>query len=316
MLLPVTFYRKAVLLQQRYRRGGQRIRNVIQTNGTLLTSRWAEFLAAYQFTVGVSLDGPPEVHDRQRRHASGRASFVDVTKGIDVLRQHGIPFTVLMVLGEDAFSAGPDRVFDTFIELGVRNYSLINVKPANQPAALPGTPAAPYLPPARTTRFLAGLYDRWRAHGDDSIVIRELRAVESRVRGWAPGICTLAGGCLGRYFLVEPSGEVAHCDLFLGDPRYTLGNVLTESFAQLAAGPRMAALRQKEQQALARMRSCPEFGICNGWCPHERYLSFRHDPDHRSDCCGLSGLIRHIRGHLEVPGLREPVESAGMPSRS
>ncbi|MGV9836483.1 radical SAM protein [Nocardia niigatensis] len=300
-LMPMDFYRKAIFLQERYRHSGQRVRNIIQTNGTLLTETWAEFFAAYQFKVGVSLDGPPEIHDRYRRHSSGRPSFADVVAGVELLRRHKVPFTVLMVLSEQALHAGPGRVFDTFLNLGVNSYSLISVKPENIPHAQPGTPAEPYLDPGTMTQFMCELYDLWRAHGDDRVVIRELCAIESRLSGLEPGICTLAGDCLGHYFLVEPSGQVAHCDLFLGDPRYSLGNVLTNSFEELAASQRLADLRAENRRALNRLRKCPEFGICNGWCPHERYLSVRHNPNHRADCCGLRDLIQHVRTRLH-PG--------------
>jgi uncharacterized protein len=206
-----------------------------------------------------------------------------------------------MVIGEEALSAGPDYVFDTFLRLGVNEYALLEVKPDNQPEAAPGTATSPYVDPLRMGRFLARYYDRWLEHGDRSIVVRELRAIESRISGEAPGICKLAGGCLGRYYLIEPSGEVAHCDLFRGDPAYTLGNVLADSFATLRDSPRMVALRALNVAELERMSTCPEFAVCNGWCPHERYLSVRHNASHRADCCGLRELIRHVRARIQAP---------------
>ncbi|GID30492.1 radical SAM/SPASM domain-containing protein [Paractinoplanes brasiliensis] len=300
-LLPMDFYRRAIFLQQRLRRPGQSVRNIIQTNGTRLTDAWARFLAAYGFGVGISLDGPPHIHDRHRRTVSGRPTFADVEAGIAVLRRHGVDFTVLMVLGEEAVRAGARVTLEAMAALGVTRYSLLSVKPVNQPNARPGTPIAGYLDPQRTTAFLAELYDCWRERGDAAIDVRELRSVENRIRLGAAGSCTLAGGCLGSFYLVEPSGEVAHCDLFRGDDRYTLGHVEIDSFAAMRAGPAMAALRAEEAAAHERMRRCPEYAVCNGWCPHERYVSRRHHPGHRDECCGLRPLIEHIRTRLSAP---------------
>lgn len=300
-VLPLDFYRKALYLQSRFSRPGQAIRNVIQTNGTALTPEWARFFKTYDFSVGISLDGPPELHDRYRRYASGRPSSADILKGMQLLQQHRVAFTVLMVIDEEALALGADGVFDAFLALGVKNFSLIEAKPANQPDAPPGTPTDHYVSPPRMTEFLCRLYDRWREHGDESIYIRELAAIQNRLRGLRPGICKLAGACLGKYFLIEPNGDVAHCDLFLGDARYTLGNITRQSFADLRASLNLKLLELDERRALDAMRACPEFGVCQGWCPHERYLSARHNPSHVGDCCGLRKLINHVRRRLDEP---------------
>jgi uncharacterized protein len=153
----------------------------------------------------------------------------------------------------------------------------------------------------------------WRQHGDGGIRIRELRAIEDRVRGEPSTVCTLAGGCLGRYYAVEPNGDVAHCDRFVGDPRYVLGNILATGFDELERSPRLAELQRENDRALDALRACPEFAVCNGWCPHERYLAVRHDAGHRRDCCGLRGLIQHVRegGHRPTSAAPEPA----MPAR-
>ncbi len=300
-LLPIAFYEKAMVVQARFRRRGQSINNVIQTNGTRLTPEWLRFLRANQFGVGISLDGPPEVHDRYRRYASGRPSFADVLRGIHLLREWGIPVSVLMVIDQGALELGPDYIFDFFVQHGIKQYGLLAAKPTNQPDAAPATPAAHYTDPATMTAFLKRIYDRWLAHGDPTIRIRELEGLRQRIAGERNVFCTLAGGCLGYYYLIEPNGEVAHCDLFLGDPRYTLGNILRDDFATIRASARMRELREENERALSRMRGCPEFKVCNGWCPHERYLSVRHNPNHRADCCGLRELIAHIRAHPPGP---------------
>ena len=294
-LLPIAFYEKALIVQSRFRRPGQVIQNEIQTNGTRLTPAWARFLRANRFGVGISLDGPPEIHDRSRRYASGRASFVDVRRGVQLLQEFRIPFSVLMVIDEEALALGPDRIFDFFVEQGIKTFGLLPARPTNQPDAAPNTPTDHYIEPARANAFFARLYDRWREHGDPEIHIRELMSIEQRLQGRAPLVCLFAGGCLGRYYMVEPNGDVTHCDLFVGDENYRLGNLLHDDFAAIGRSTKLVALQQQNAAALHAMRACPEFGVCNGWCPHERYTAAHHAPDYTSSCCGLRPLIEHIR---------------------
>lgn len=308
-LLPRSFYEKAMLVQARFRRPRQAIRNQIQTNGTRLTPEWARFFRANRFEVGISLDGPPEIHNQYRRYASGRTSFDDVVRGIRLLQEYQVPLAVLMVIDEGAYALGPDRVFDFFLELGVSSYGVLFARPTNQPEAAPGTPTEHYIDTARANRFLKRLYDRWLEHGDPRIHIRELAGLQDRlVTRRNNVVCTFAGGCLGRYYLVEPNGEVAHCDLFIGDPRYTLGNVMTDDFAAIRRSANLLELQTENERALQAMRSCPEFKVCNGWCPHERYLAVRHDPDYRADCRGLRELIEHIRARLPEETPSEPIQ--------
>lgn len=307
-LLPISFYRRAVLLQERLRRPGQTVRNVLQTNATRLDEQWIRFFADHGFRVGISLDGPELLHDRHRRYVSGQGSFADVRAGISRLRDGGIPFGVLMVIGPEAVAMGAQAVFDAFLDLGVREYGLIPRKPDNEPHAARGTPSEHYVGPAVSARFFADFYDVWKAHGDPGIVVRELRSIEGIVERRSGGICKLGGPCLGQYYLVEPSGEVAHCDLFLGDPDYTVGTVLEGSFADMRASAAMRALRARDESERAAMSDCPEFELCQGWCPHERYLAWRHEPGYTGRCCGLRPLIEHVRRRMS----EDAVATAGV----
>lgn len=297
-MLPRSFYEQALLLQARLRRPGQRILNGLQTNGTRLTSDWAKFFHDNDFRVGVSIDGPAELHDRDRRDARGRPTLDRALRGIQLLREHEVKHSVLMVVNEAALRLGPDAIFDFFLSEGIRHFGLLAVQPENLPDAPPGTETANYTAPPQMNAFLIGLYERWRREGDPGIWIRELGSLQRRINGGPGGMCTLAGGCLGDNFIIEPDGAVAHCDFFLGDENYVFGNIVDDDFAALRRNPRMRKLIAENDQALLRMSSCPEFGVCQGWCPHERYLSLRHNRQHRDDCCGLAGLITHLRSRL------------------
>jgi len=221
---------------------------------------------------------------------------------MEIFREYGVPFGVLMVINEGTLDTGPDRIFDFLKEQGITDLGLIAVKPVNRPDAPADTHTAHYVCPSKMTSFLARLYDRWEEERDSGINIRELSAIVKRLRGNRAEVCTLSGNCFGNYYLVEPNGDVAHCDVFLGDTRYTLGNIMEQDFSIFRQNPKLTTLREENNRELAAMRECPEFDVCNGWCPHERYISFRHNRGHKPTCCGLSDLIRHIRTRLNRAG--------------
>jgi uncharacterized protein len=298
-LLPFSFYEKAILVQSRFRRSGQVVMNTIQTNGTRLTEPWARFLRDNQFSVGVSLDGPPEIHNKYRIYESGRPSFQDISSTLDRLRQYGIPSSILMVIDEYALEVGAKRIFDFFVKMKIKNYGFMAATPMNSPKASTSSFASHYVDPNRMTNFLIRLYDCWKEHGDSSIRIRELENILQCIQRNRSHSCTLEGNCFGHYYVVEPNGVVAHCELFQGDTRYTLGNILESNFEAFRNSRELCALIEENQIEVSNMQQhCPEFSVCRGWCPHERYLSVRHNPNHTNKCCGLFDLIRHIRDNM------------------
>ena len=144
-LLPMDFYRRAMALQSRFRRPGQRVQNHLQTNATRLTTEWAEFLGRNDFRVGVSLDGPSEVQDNYRPDAAGRPTFDRVLAGMRLLEQQQVSYGVLMVVDDTTIARGADSLFDFIVELGLKHLGLLAVTPDNQPEATWLTPTAPYV---------------------------------------------------------------------------------------------------------------------------------------------------------------------------
>ena len=297
-LLPISFYQKALYLQSQFRRPGQAIENVVQTNATLLNDQWVKFFRRYKFGVGVSVDGPSEIHDKVRTYRSGQASLPDALRGVRLLKEYGVNASALMVIDREALRAGPEKIYEFFVEQGIFNFSFLAATPTNMPKAPPGSQVRHYVSPQEICEFLSRLFDLRNARGDNHIVIRELDTLLDKITGNPTQSCKLAGQCFGSFYIVEPNGKIAHCDLFLGDQNYEFGNILQQDFVTFRRSPEMLTLRRQNVQRLAQLESCPEYSICNGWCPHEAYLSQRHNVAHSSKCCGLSSLINHIRTRL------------------
>lgn len=317
LLLGREYYRRALFLQQRFQRMEQRVLNSIQTNGTLLDGRWCEFLKAHRFQVGLSVDGPPEVHNTNRRYASGKGSFDAILRAIKLLRAHDLSFGALMVLDRDALRIGPTNTLRFFLELGITNFDVLPVRPDNNPGVATGERlAGEYVSAADATEFLIGLFDAWFELDDPRIEIRQLTSLLRAVVGASETVCTLAGNCLGQYFHVEPSGDVFHCDKFLDDPAYHLGNVHTSSFEELRTSVKFCALVAAEAAALRSLRSCEWFSICHGGCPHDRYVAQRHISGYDGRCCGQARLIAHIAQRVDrtlAPALARVQQPASAP---
>jgi uncharacterized protein len=308
-LLPLDFYRFALAAQARLKRDDQRIGNAIQTNGTLLNDELCQFLADNRFYVGVSIDGPRSLQDVQRPFISGRGSSDTVHRGIRLLKEWGIEHGILMVIDCAAIELGPKALFDFILTLGIKKVGFNAARPTNdptffeRPGALRQSSVAHYTNERENTAFLLGLYEECERNKGANIQIRELESLRHRINGGDAHLCTLAGACIGKHFVIEPNGDFAHCDLFLGDPAYTFGNIYQSDFKTIVQSEAIVRLHRIEEGSQQRMSTCPYYKVCNGGCPHDRYVAMRYDSKYSEGCCGQRDLIA---GLIERMRLREP----------
>ncbi|MEM9552956.1 MAG: radical SAM protein [Acidobacteriota bacterium] len=289
---PTILDRRAFLrilaLQRHFQRPGQRIQNSIQTNATRIDDEWVGFLRRYRFSVSVSLDGPPEVHDRTRVDIAGRGSFDDVRRGLELLRDAGLLRGVLLVITPEILELGAERLLAFFLDEGIDAVDLLPARPNNGPGA-PGL----YIEPTRFARFLVEMHRARQARGGATPRIRMLDSALQALHGEMPGFCELLGNCIGSFFAVDPDGSVSHCDKYVGDPAYVLGNVLEHDFDSLRRSEAARRIRQDNERGLARQAGCEYFEICRGWCPHERYVQAQRGDI--ATCCGLRPLFDQLR---------------------
>lgn len=283
-VLRPAFLRKAIWLQEHFRRADQHVTNTLQTNAVRLDPEWVDTLRRFEVSVGVSLDGPPEIHDRARVTRNGRPTSSLVRSGLLRLREAQIPHGILMVVTDDVVELGAQRLLDHLLELDVHTVGLLNVIPENS-ALLQGS----YLPWTRYVTWLRELFALWWPTYADRLVLRELADLVGKVGGGPSRTCLFAGACHGRYLTVEPQGEISACDKYVSDPDYVLGGSVREAFAS----DRLLAVRRREAAAVAQVSGCRWFGVCAGGCPHDRRLTTMFD---RADdgCCGLAPLLDDI----------------------
>ncbi len=305
-VLPVEFYRKALWLQERFRRPGQTVLNTVQTNATRLSDEWLAFLHDHDIGVGVSLDGPPEIHDARRVDAAGRPTSARVREGIERIRAACITrWGVLMVVDGDVCALGPRRLLEYLTEIGVKRVSLLNVLPENTPTGAPLK--GDYLSFPRYVDFLRGLFELWWGEYRERIVVSDLADLSGQVGGAPAQLCIFAGGCFGLYLTIEPTGEVSACDKYIDDDEYRFGHVLESGLTGVQSAERLAAVRRENARAVERMRDCRWFGVCHGGCPHDHYTSERRLPRYDGRCCGLAPLLDDIAATFHRDGMEPTI---------
>lgn len=286
------FYEQAMELQQLCARPGQQVKNAIQTNGTLVNEAWARFFASHGWDVGLSLDGPQELHDAQRPRIGGQGSHASAMRAIALFRTYGVRFGVLVVATDATLSIGADRMFDFLTRNGVRSFAFLHLRPKSRPDGR-YDPKADYVSLDRFNQFQRRIFDRWYANDDPRLSIREFESIVATLCGGHAATCTLAGDCIGRHFGINVNGDVYHCDRYVTDADYRLGNVMDDSFETMLSSERFHELRRRNHTRVNGYQACRWLRVCHGGCPHNAYIDARStSPD--PTCCGEAALVEHI----------------------
>jgi uncharacterized protein len=256
-----------VALQKRYGEG-KTVGNGLQTNGLLIDRPWARFLKEYRFLVGLSLDGPEEVHDRYRRLHGGEGTWKRVSAAARMLLDEGVKVNALTVVNDHS-ARFADEIYDHHRALGLDYMQFIpcvETDPADPRAAAPFSVTA-----EAYGAFLCRIYDRWRAdfrNGSPGTSVRFFESLLFAYAGFSPPDCTLQERC-GDYLVVDHNGDVYPCDFFV-EPDRRLGNVMGESLAGLFASARQEEFGSAKAALPAPCAGCRWLSICRGGCPKDR----------------------------------------------
>ena len=283
-LMGLDFFERVVELQARYRKPGQRVENDLQTNGVLLDGRWAHFLKTHNFLVGLSIDGPRELHDLYRRAKGGRATFDQVMAAARLLREHGIVFNALCVVN----NANAGRPLDTyrFLRDEVRPRVIQFI-----PAVVPAQGEAIVEPWSVVSEdwgtFLATIWDEWFNHDYGTTFVDQFENVVSMMVRKGSQMCVTAPTC-GRGLAMEFNGDLYSCDHFVY-PQHRLGNILDTDEGVLARSEAQQAFGNAKRDTLpAYCRSCRFLELCWGECPKNRLIATPDgEPGLNYLCAGL-----------------------------
>ncbi len=317
-LLGVEFFRKAVKLQRQYA-NGKRIQNALQTNGTRLDGEWCEFLLAEKFLVGLSIDGPPKLHNAYRVDKRGRGTYDTVLRGLRLLQKHGVEYNTLTVVNR-MNSRHPLEVYRFLRGLGSRFMQFIPLVERVPDAAAaglgldlampPGTDGegARRLPvtewsvePGQYGEFLCAIFDEWLERDVGRIFVQLFDVtLGNHLRGGHEGaLCFFSETC-GGALAIEHNGDVYSCDHYVY-PQFKLGNILNNALGDMVSSDFQRAFGQAKSSTLPRYcRECEVRHLCHGECPKHRFL---RTPDGEP---GLNYLCRAYKRFFthSAPALR------------
>ncbi len=263
-LMGLEFFKRAVALQRTHARADRRITNALQTNGVLLDDAWCRFLHEERFLVGLSLDGPPEVHDPYRVFPDGRPSAERVLETLARLQRHEVELNVLCSVHRLNAPRGRE-VYEFFRERGVKFLQFIPIVVATEGGGV--TPES--VTAELWGEFMCAVFDAWVRRDVGRIFVQAFDMALAAWTGRPPPLCVASETC-GRALVLEHNGDVFSCDHFV-TPEHRLGNLLERPLAQIvdARRQREFALRKREWRP-ASCRQCRYDFACRGECPKNR----------------------------------------------
>lgn len=291
-LAGLDFFEQVVRLEQLHGRSGQVVGNALQTNGLRLDRDWAEFLARYQFLVGLSLDGPEAIHNAYRKSASGRGHFDQVMAAADLLQRAGVAFNILTVVSP----ANVERAAELYRFFRQNRFDHLQFVPCLEPDPA-GLGLAPFsISPQAYGRFLCELWDLWRRDGFPRVSIRDFDSCLHRRRHGKPNLCTYQSSC-GHYLVIEHNGDVYPCDFFVR-PESRLGRLGERplpDFLRLPLARSFARAKTPPDPACAR---CPWRSHCHGGCPKDRLLADGAPAGRSRFCPAYQAFFAHAEKDL------------------
>lgn len=298
------FYEHAARVQRDC--AGTVFRNHIQTNGTLLDDGWLEFFREHDFHVGISLDGPPEVHDRQRVYPDGQGTFASVFPAALAAKQ--LPHAgVLSVITRH--SLGREAEIFSLLADHFGAFDLLPYYETN-PAAREQNGLT--ITPADYAGFITRVFDLWLERDDPAIRVRTLQQLTRGVAGLSPTLCRFSGRCAD-YLSVDANGDVYPCDRFDGEKELRFGNLRHSDLGEILAGEAHARFKALTEDVAEECRECRWWEVCRGDCTHYRYQGEGKFDRQSYFCAAQKRIWAHVHERLSPLPLGSKALLAVMP---
>jgi len=308
-LLGIPFFERVLELQKKYA-AGKSIENAFQTNGTLLDDKWGEFLARNKFLVGISIDGPEELHDAYRVDKGGQPTHARVMRGLSYLKQHGVEFNTLTVVNRKN-SVHPQQVYRFLKDIGSKYLQFIPVveQQASKPDPNGLVLLKPYarqetrvsdwsVEPMQFGEFLSTVFDEWVRRDVGRVFVQ---IFDVALESWAQvpqSLCVFAPKC-GQALVVEHNGDLYSCDHFVY-PENKLGNILERTMQGMLHSQQQKNFgNAKETSLVSDCRQCDVRFACNGECPKHRFTTTASGEYGLNYlCAGYKHFFKHIDPYM------------------
>ena len=308
-LLGIDYFRKIVLLQEKYSLG-KSITNAFQTNGILLNDDWGRFLHDHLFLVGLSIDGPRELHDGYRVDKGGNPTFDKVMRGLQVLERNAVSFNTLTTVHRKNMRHGLE-VYRFLKDAGSQYMQFIPIVEraafqANKTGLILVAPSFGRnakvsqwsVEPKQYGRFLCTIFDEWVRNDVGKIFVQLFDVALQAWVGQEPGLCVFRRQC-GHAMAIEHNGDLYSCDHFVY-PEYRLGNIMDVPVGELAASEQQVRFGKDKEEALPKYcMACDVRFACNGECPKHRFLETPDgEPGLNYLCEGYKKFFHHVDPHM------------------
>jgi uncharacterized protein len=301
-LMGLDFFRRAVALAQKYAPAGAAIEYSLQTNGTLLNEAWCDFFREHNFLIGLSLDGPREMHDAYRVDKGGAPTFDKVMRAARLMQARQVEFNILCTVHAanaphplEVYRFFRDEVKTQFIQfiaiverateasLEIANEGWGDRREGGRPLY---TQSGSLVTERSVTaeqwgRFLIAIFDDWVRRDVGTVFVQMFDAALASWVGAAPALCIFAPTC-GNALALEHNGDLYACDHYV-EPEFFLGNITQTHMLELVASDKQRKFGTDKRDTLPRYcRECEVRFACHGECPRNRFI-LTPDP-------GLSGV--------------------------
>jgi uncharacterized protein len=290
-LLGLEYFRAIVEIQRRHQPPNKRIINGIQTNGTLLDDEWCVFLAKEGFSVGLSLDGPREMHDQFRVTKDGKPTFDQSMMGYSLLQKHGVYTDILCVVNAHNVR-NPLDVYRFFKRI---NAKYITFLPCVDP--LPGSELS--VPPEAWGEFLCAVFDEWVEKDIGEVKVQVFEEALRTAFNQEHSLCIFRSTC-GDIPVLEHNGDLYSCDHYV-DPEHLVGNLKEATLLELLESPGQRAFGEAKLSTLPRYcRDCRVLALCNGECPKNRFIKTPDgEPGLNYLCAGYKRFFTHCQPFIK-----------------
>lgn len=287
LVLGLDFYKKAVELERKYA-DGKKIFNTLQTNGTLINYDTAEFFRDNNFLIGVSIDGPKDIHDKFRKDKGGFPTFDKVIKGIGILQRCGVQFNTMSTINKASEGRGLEtyqflkHIGSTFMQfmpvvehvkypVDAAGRSLKKMRPYIVDPATDGAELARWsVSSVGFGKFMCDIFDYWVRNDVGRYFVNLFDATLANHCNVMPGTCVYAKVCGGNS-IIEHNGDIYPCDHFVY-PKYRLGNISEKSLrVMMTSSEQIKFGLDKRGMLPSKCLRCKYEYLCHGECPKHRF---------------------------------------------
>ena len=321
-LLGLEFFQKVVALEKKHAKPGQKIQNDLQTNGTLLNEEWCEFLKANRFLVGLSIDGPRDIHDQYRVTKGGRPTFDKVFNAAKLLQRYQVPFNTLTCVNRfngrrplDVYRFLRQELDSNYIQfipivehrhftkVAPQTWNTNDLPRDGSPEARPGHPNSIVtdwsVDPDDWGYFLCRVFDRWLDRDVGKVMVNHFETLVAQHLGLPSQMCVYSENC-GRAVAVENDGSAYACDHYVY-PEYRIGNLKAGRLDDMVFSSNQVKFGLAKSQMLPQYcRQCAYLTDCWGECPKNRIIRTPDgEPGLNYLCRGFKQFFAHATPGIE-----------------